>query len=60
MNPPPTLFIGMVNIPDGVFVSNEGEVATIEVNGTIIETLLITPPLKLSSSMPLNGIDSVF
>ncbi len=32
-------FIGMENILDGVIVSNEGEVATIDVNGAIIEAL---------------------
>ncbi len=39
MNPPPTLFIGMENILDGAVVSNEGEMATIDVNGAIIEAL---------------------
>jgi len=32
-------FVGMQNILDGVIVSNGGEVATIDVNGTIIEAV---------------------
>jgi len=32
-------FVGVENILDGVIVSNEGEVTTIDTNGTIIETV---------------------
>ena len=32
-------FVGMENIIDGVVVSNEGEMATIDVNGTIVEAV---------------------
>jgi hypothetical protein len=59
MNPPPTLLTGMEDISDGAVVSNDGEAATIDVNGAIIEVLADYAIFEAIKSMSSNGIDSL-